>query len=123
VKGNARMRLTALAISAAALLLLAPSVWTGAGAAKPGRAGASCGSRGLTPCKGMLFCDFKVPAQCGATDKPGSCQRRPTVCTMQFKPVCGCDGQTYSNDCVRRAAGAGKRADGACKPEPAAPAP
>lgn len=73
-----------------------------------------CGSRGLPPCPADQFCDFPKDSQCGAADKGGVCKAKPQACTYEFRPVCGCDGQTYPNACAANAKGASVSKDGAC---------
>jgi hypothetical protein len=44
---------------------------------------------------------------------------RPTFCDSTRAPVCGCDGVTFWNDCIRRARGEHAAAQGECTTAPA----
>ncbi len=76
--------------------------------------GQTCGTRGAAPCGAGEFCSFPASAQCGATDRPGTCAVRPEACIALYQPVCGCDGRTYGNACSAASSGVSVASNGAC---------
>jgi hypothetical protein len=76
-----------------------------------------CGGFIGVGCPDGQFCELPADT-CNGADFQGVCVVQGSICPAIYKPVCGCDGKTYSNDCARRAAGAQKEHDGpcACKP-------
>jgi len=88
-------------------LLLAPD------RAAAAAAGETCAGYLNIRCFGGTWCDRR-PGMCGGRDVQGTCVRVASVCGYEYRPVCGCNGRTYGNDCQRRNARVFKRHDGAC---------
>jgi hypothetical protein len=107
---------------AAALLVLSG---TGLGLVTLGLSGANaanldeaCGGPSHITCNSALYC--QLPAgQCSAADVPGVCAKAPDFCMRVSRPVCGCNGKTYMNECEARKARVAIDTSGACKKQPA----
>ena len=65
--------------------------------------GESCDGMAAIQCDEGLWCEHPA-GQCKVADGAGMCAKAPEVCTQDYNPVCGCDGKTYSNDCMRKLA-------------------
>lgn len=75
--------------------------------------GGTCAGTAGNACNAGLWCDLEA-SSCGLADRGGVCVRVPSFCNLAYRPVCGCNGRSYGNDCERMRARVSKAHDGAC---------
>ncbi|GAB4213216.1 MAG: hypothetical protein OHK0013_36910 [Sandaracinaceae bacterium] len=73
-----------------------------------GECGSVAGCTSNEECARGQYC---AGTGCGT---PGTCEARPDVCADIYRPVCGCDGVTYSNACEAASRGVRVASEGEC---------
>jgi hypothetical protein len=105
----------------ATLIMLCGVVLSSMGAGAANLDEACGGPTGIT-CNSALWCQ-KAEGQCAVADAPGKCDKPITFCMRVSRPVCGCNGKTYANDCERQRVKVQLDHAGACKKENPQPPP
>jgi hypothetical protein len=96
------------------------SAWAASASPNTANLDEACGGPNHITCNSALYC--QLPAgQCSAPDTAGVCAKAPDFCMRVSRPVCGCNGKTYPNECEARKAKVAIDTTGACKKPPAAP--
>ena len=71
-----------------------------------------CGGIQGLPCERGEFCNLDVGNCC--CNFQGVCAEPPQFCITLFKPVCGCDGESYGNSCEAAMASVSVASEGSC---------
>ncbi len=78
----------------------------------------ACGGWVGNTCTDSEYCYFEPATYCDYADASGVCLPRPEACTRELNPVCGCNGQTYSNPCDAASNGTSVATFGGCDTDP-----
>jgi hypothetical protein len=105
---------TRLIYRAMAALVIVLGLALGSSAASAAPKGQSCGGIAPLTCGPDQFCQYPA-GKCKGADLKGICVKVPPGCPKNLRPVCGCDGQTYNNDCLRQMAKVQLDHTGRCK--------
>jgi hypothetical protein len=84
----------------------------------PPEPGATCGGLRGQSCATGQFCNYDKTTDCGFADQTGVCEEVPDGCAEIYAPVCGCDGETYSNRCEAHTKGVSVASEGTCEGNP-----
>lgn len=100
-----------------ALFVMAFGSAIGSGRLEAANLDEACGGPDKITCNSALWCQ-KGEGQCKAEDAAGTCDKAPAFCMRVSRPVCGCNGKTYANDCERQKAKVQLDHIGACPKPP-----
>jgi hypothetical protein len=105
---------------AAAAFIVASGAMLGAPEIGAANLDEACGGPQKITCNSALFCR-KAVGQCTVEEAPGTCEKAPDFCMRISRPVCGCNGKTYLNECEARHVKVAIDYTGPCKKPPASP--
>ena len=97
----------------AALIIVLGLAFGSTGASAAGK-GETCGGIFPLTCDKGLWCQNPA-GECKIINAQGKCDVIPRSCPRNFRPVCGCDGNTYNNNCERQMAKVQLDHTGRCK--------
>jgi hypothetical protein len=66
-------------------------------------------------CKGETFCKLASGDCALSSPRSGVCSEISQVCPEIYSPVCGCDNNTYSNECFADGAAVSVLYNGECR--------